>query len=900
MEGIVGMQQPASVADDRRAARPLPAVRFAIPGPSRVYVERRRLMERLDCGAELPLTLVSAPAGSGKTTLVAAWVAKRAATSSTAWITFEERDTTDAALWREVHQCLRRQGLVLPAARNDTARARTRMLTRLAAALAQRTHPLTLVLDGYEIATTKESSDIDFLLRNSGPHLHVVILTRVDPVLPLHRYRLADMVVEVRMADLAFTEDETARLVRRAGIVLGAPSISALTRRTKGWAAGLRFATMVLQRSADPDRAVAQLAGDTGNIAEYLTAEVLQTQTADVRELLLRTSVVDVLQPGLVEELAGRSAGRQLAALAGANVLVEPLADHPGWYRYHPLLRDLLRAELAHRSPARRVRLHKKAADWFAREGLVGSAVGMATTVGAWSDASAYVVDGLAIGEVLLGRDPDGLDHDLRKMPADVSDPAAAVVRAALALADRDTDLCAEELERASAALAAESAHDRAVELAADIVETVRSGLLDDPQTVTLAALTEHELVRQERGKLAAHPELTALVQASKGKALLHAGQVALAREALASAARVQAPGCEALTVTCLGYLALLDAQHGELRSAENWASRSLALADQAGIPPDSRPPAAEIALARVSTERSELRAGRGHLESAVRSYAVRDDSVLGAYSAIVQAGLLRARREIDDAIALLEEVAADPRSKSGWLLGPLRIEAAMLNVVHGRTDLAERMIEQLGDQDAAAGSLVLGHAALARDDWTGVAESVSAILAGGNGVPLQTVVAGRLLEAAYELHDGQLGRARTALNRALRLAAPEDLRRPFREAPAAVLRLLEADAELADRNRWLGSVAGARRQLIAAPQIRLASGKDDTHYAPYIEPLTAKEMEVLGHLSDLLTTDEIASTMFVSVNTVRTHIRNILRKLAVSRRNEAVRRARALSLIST
>jgi LuxR family transcriptional regulator, maltose regulon positive regulatory protein len=158
--------------------------------------------------------------------------------------------------------------------------------------------------------------------------------------------------------------------------------------------------------------------------------------------------------------------------------------------------------------------------------------------------------------------------------------------------------------------------------------------------------------------------------------------------------------------------------------------------------------------------------------------------------------------------------------------------------------------------------------------------------------------VRARLLEVACELHRGQAGPARTALNRALRLAAPEELRTPFREAPTIVRRFLETDTDLTDRNAWLGPVVGSRRKVLAARSIRPSGGNDEVRFEPYIEPLTAKETEVLGYLSELLTTEEIATVLFVSVNTVRTHIRSILRKLAVSRRNEAVRRARALSLI--
>jgi len=896
MGGKYGAEQSAGV-DGAGSVDPLSAVRFGIPRRPRRYVDRPRLNKRLDRGAELPLTLVSAPAGSGKTALVAAWAAaRRAATGrGIAWLTLEEQDVPAAMFLAEVVEALRRQGVVLPGARDDTADAHSQLLTELATALALRTHPVTLVLDGYEIAGAEQTSDLDFLLQHSDQRLHVVILTRVDPALPLLRYRQAEIITEIRMADLAFTEAETARLIHLSRISVRSDSVTALTRRTRGWAVGLRFASMYLERSDDPDEAVAHLAGDSGNIAQYLSVEMLRTQSAEVQSLLLRTSVVDVLQPGLIEELGGPSAGQTLVALSAGNVLVEPLPDHPGWYRYHPFLRDLLRAELAYESPRQRQQLLKKAADWFARQGLLEAAVGLASEAGAWSDASAYVVDGLAIGAVLLGDDSCGVYVTLRKMPPDVGDPAARVVRAALALTDRDTAWCTHELEQACTSLVPESDHDQAVELAADIVRTACSSLTGDPRTALLADLAERKLGTQDRRKLTAHPELALLVRAVKARALLQDGDITGARAALVAAVGAVVPGYENLTSACLGYLALLDSAEGALRDAREWAARSVALTEYAGGPAEWPPVATEIALAGVSIERHELRAGDDHVRAAMRSFDGCDEPVLQAQAAVVQARLLEARGALDEAMALVEAAADRTGADIGWPARPLQVEAAKLKVAQGWPDEAARMIERLDDRTDAVGILVLGQAHLQRENWTGVAASVSRILAQGNEMPLQATVGVRLLEAAYDLHCGESGRARTAVADAVRLAQPEELRRPFWEAAPAVRQLLESDPELVGQNPWLRPVLGPRTRTV---RIRTAPAPGRADAEPIIEPLTPKEMEVLGHLSELLTTEEIALEMYVSVNTVRTHIRNILRKLAVSRRNEAVRRARALSLI--
>lgn len=359
--------RPADLGD------PMLAARCAVPRLPRRYVDRPRLIAHLDRGAALPLTLVSAPAGSGKTALVAAWVAQRAEPhESIGWITFEAGDDRPSIFWPLVVACLRRRGVPLPdhAPAGDDRAHRT-MLSTLGSALAGRDRPLTLVLDGYEIADAELASGLEFLLSHSGGRLRLVITCRADPILPVHRLRLSEEMVEVRMADLAFTEAEASELLDSAAIGLRAETVRGLVDRTRGWVAGLRFASMVLADSVEPDVAAARVTGDTGNIAEYLMAEILQSQPSDVRDVLLRTSVVELLQPGLVEHLGGRTAGRTLAALGHANVLVEEIAGVPGWYRYHPVLRELLCAELNYSSPTLLATQQDRAATWYAEHGLV-------------------------------------------------------------------------------------------------------------------------------------------------------------------------------------------------------------------------------------------------------------------------------------------------------------------------------------------------------------------------------------------------------------------------------------------------------------------------------------------------------------------------------------------------
>src|SRR4051794_38004295 len=390
----MGKREPAMTV----SAPPGPALSggwLGIPSLPSHYVRRQRVLDRLSAVGGSPLVLVSAPAGSGKTSLVADWVTTHGDRERTSWVTFE---AGDEAFWPGLARCLERMGVgvsaqAFPATTGPLDR---HLLASAASAVASQPADVTVVVDGYEVVSVDLAADLDFLMRHSGHRLRLVLVSRADPVLPLYRYRLEDSVAEVRMVDLAFTDEEAAGLLTDCGVTLTRESVHALNARTKGWVTGLRFAARILGQREDPDRAVADVAGDSGNIGEYLMGEVLAAQTPEVRRLLLRTGIPETLMPGLMEELGGRSAGRTLEFLTRENLFIDPVPERPGYYRYHPFFRDLLRAELAYESPEVYDELQRTAAAWFAREGLLALAVTHYAAVGAWADATREVVEHLA------------------------------------------------------------------------------------------------------------------------------------------------------------------------------------------------------------------------------------------------------------------------------------------------------------------------------------------------------------------------------------------------------------------------------------------------------------------------------------------------------------------------
>jgi LuxR family maltose regulon positive regulatory protein len=850
-----------------RAREVLASARFAVPDPSGGHVSRRRLLSRLDAGKGVPLVLVSAPAGAGKTALVAEW-ARRLGGRAMGWVTFE---TGDEAVWPLLLQALARLSVDVPPGTVPATRPSRRLLTALSANLARLPSAVTVVLDGIELTSATDGEDLDFLLRHSGRKLRLVVTTRVDPVLPLYRYRLEDLLVELRAADLAFTDTEARDLFAGAGVVLTSANVHRLNLRVGGWAAGLRFVARSMSGRSDPDAAVDDVVSETVDIGEYLLTEVLDTQTPEVRQFLLDTSVADTLHPELVEQLVGHAAARTLSRLNGLNTFVEPVGGAGGCFRYHPIFRDLLRAQLSYENPDRLADLHVRTARWFRGEGDVDSAVGHLNATDAWQEAAELVVDSLAVGRLLAADDEHPMVAAMSGIPADTPGAEASVIRAVLALRAAEPDLCADELR------AVRSYPDEpGVAVCAAVVDAERARVADPPPDACEAAERARALLRHLHQPATPKDRslLGALTARCLGVARLRAGHLDAAAVALEAGARfAEESGDHALAADCLGRLALAEAVEGQLSEANRHAGESAAASDGAGRPTSWRSPAGLVALAWVAYERYDLRRAHEATRTALEAASLADDPVARGLLELVKAGLQRARGHFSLALTTLEHAAAQTPREETWLQARIAAERAKLQVSGGTPEPVPAETSTLPSERVPEAALALAQERLARRDYAAVADVLSPALADSS--PLPTRVSALLVEAAVEAAEHSPGRARDPLERAVRLAAPEQLRRPLREAPDRTRQLLAGGLLPATETRWL----------------------DSTLQQP-VERLTARELEVLTHLDELLTTDEIADVMFVSVNTVRTHVRSILRKLDAPRRNAAVRRARELGLL--
>ncbi len=821
---VAGRTAPGVLGSSRQTSS-----RVRPPAPTRHLIDRPRLIDRLsDAVEDSPLTLISAPAGYGKTVLAAAWTRSQQ-NRPVAWLTLTDRDGQPNVFWSRVLMAFACVGVLaadLPPILTDGFDLEELGEVLLVAG------PVVLVLDGAEkVQSRTVFAELARLLEHAGARVRVVMTARADPPMPLHRYRLDGTVTEIRFDDLVFTDPEKAAALKAHGVPpSGQPSRRALSR-LEGWPAGVRIAAVCLQRGQPDSR-------QNDAVADYLEAEVLDALADSDRELLLRLSVVDDLPPGLASTLTDRlDADELLKRMSSGNTFVLPIPMLPG-YRIHPVLRQVLTTRLGQREPEAVTELHGRAADWYAAQGEIRLAVEHAAAIGDWERAAGFVLDGGGVADLLqMSSTGIRLATCLASMP-DLDAHDVQLVHAVIAVGERRPDSA-----RAAVARVEEAGHASPVgrggrkrALTAAVVRTLLCDLAGDVDQTLSAAGRLREQLPVPTDRRDPHSEvLRALVRQAEGSARLRGGDLDGACDALRAVSEAAAGGGEDLRRHCLATLALAEACRGRLTISQGLVDELVRIGDV--------PVAGWLALAWVAIERQDLRRGRDALDSLARLRPAAGDGLLDSVSMLLRARLLRDRGDLAGARHLLAgiELAHD------WLAPLVRSEAMAVGVPVD--------VEEL--RSAPAGSIA------------------------------ERVHEGLVLAHACRL-AGDLGAARTGLTHALCIAEGEQLRRPFAHLPAETRSLLRSDHELQAKAGWLkpdltGPASGRRSNMDREP-LRV--------------DLSARELEVLRHLGDLYTTEEIAAQLFISVNTVRTHVRRILEKLGVSRRYEAVRRGRDLGLV--
>jgi LuxR family transcriptional regulator, maltose regulon positive regulatory protein len=843
-----------------------------------------------------PLTVLTGPPGAGKTMALALWAA--AEPGPVAWVGLDEYDNRPEVFWSYVVAALRGSGVSVPKTWSASGRGRTAdhmFLLRLAAALAALDAPATLVLDDLHLLTEQEVLDgLDFVLRNVGAGLRLVVASRMDPPLRLHRYRLAGHLTEIRASDLAFSIDEAGLLLAQHGCTLLSESVECLTRRTEGWAAGLRLAALSMAAHPDPDQFVKELSTEDSALTGYLVEEVLNAQPPEVRDMLLCTSILEQVSADAAVEVTGdeRAAGI-LMALAHANAFIRPIGG--GWFRYHTLFAEVLRLKLRCERPDQVAVLHRRAARWYEQNGLLADAVRHAARAGDWPLAAGLVIDDLAVGEVLEPRAGQCLADEFRGMPHDQTwtAPQPYLILAAAALSAGKDEPCTAALDAADGILERLPA-DREAEsrLAAVLIRLAAS---HTPNQMALAAArAEMLLSRVPGGKLARHPDIRARVISGRGAVELWSGRLDEAARVFESGvAAATASGREDDRAGFLGRLALAEALRGRLSQAAKLATRATGdpTADEQRPPCRHTNPAALLALAWVHLARNELRESRRHFRQADAALGVTSDMVIGTVAYLVAAlgSLAEGRAE---AAAHIVATARSGWPLPAWLEQRLSLIESRACVATGDIPAAVAAAERAGCDGSLEVAATLAYAWLAAGKGANARRLLAPALAAQFEAPEDVRLQACLVDARLSYHSGDDACGQRSLAAALRLAEREQLRLPFFLERSWIEPLLRHDPKLADAHRRLLAPIPRREQLPDAPSV------PEQATVLVVEPLTEREREVLRHVSRMLNTAEVASEMYISTNTVKTHLRSIYRKLAAAHRGEAVRRARQLELI--
>ncbi|MDQ1031997.1 LuxR family maltose regulon positive regulatory protein [Streptomyces umbrinus] len=891
-----GPEPTTSCADPQ--GDPFLHTRFAIPARPATFLRRERLVRHLDQALRTPLTMVSGAAGAGKTLLAADWAVR--GDRPVAWLTNDATAQGCGMFWAYFLQALSASGVPPPAevgSPADASRVDQTLLTRLAAGLSDRDRPVIVVLDEYDRVTAPEIAEqLEFVLHHAGRGMRLILVTRTEPLLPLHRYRAVGDMTEIRAAELAFTPEEAAALLELHELRVPVSAARTLVERTRGWAAGLRLCALAAQESPDPETYLKEFEVDRTTVADFLLAEVLKRQSPEAQDLLLRVSVLDRFGPELANALTGRAdAESVLAGLHRENAFVEYLGHDR--YRLHPLFGEILHAHLRMRSPGLEPELHRRAATWLRDSGSLAETLGHGAAAGDWEFTAGALVDDLAIGQLFTGLRSDHLAELFSGMGPEATSTATDLVRAARELARSDLDHGLPHLRHAEQSLAEEEripAGDAppglaAARLSCALLEALAARLTGSPARAETAAETAEELQQEVPAQLLdAHPEVAALLSTHLGSTRLWAGRFEDARDALSTAVACSGGASTALPrEESLGHLALIDYLNGWPGRAERKALAAVTETDRFGLREESGSGIELLVLAAVAVDRNELDRAQALLDTAADSQHAMRDPVMRAGRALATARLLLARGETHAALEAAEPgVAADVVSP--WSEAHQALVTSAAHLAEGRPETAAELLQEVpGDQPvcvvgAARAQLAAGRPGEALD-------LLDRVRPESRTGPAVTVRAS-LVRAQAADRAGDSATARRLVAHALHEARRERLRRPFLEAGPWIRPLLGTVPLRGLAEGWLTPGPPPCDAQRARP--------GDQPPAPVVEELSGREHDVLERLAQMMSTEEIAADLYVSVNTVKTHLKSVYRKLSVNRRHDAVHRARELRLL--
>jgi LuxR family maltose regulon positive regulatory protein len=871
-------------------------------------------VERLNEGllAGRRLALVSAPAGFGKTTLVAEWAASlasvwewlRAAERPCAWLSLDEGDNDPARFLTYLVAAL--QGVDSNIGRSAQAMLQTpqpaspeAILTSLINDISATPNPFVLVLDDYHlIRTLPIHQQLTFLLEHQPSQMHLVIASREDPPLPLPRLRARAQMVELRQADLTFTAEETAAFLRQTmGLELSRGDVAALQRRIEGWVAGLQLVGLSLRGRDDVEKLIGSFTGSHRYVLDYLIEEVFESQTDEVQDFLLKTSILDRFTASLCDAVcfgvtgtaAGpRSSREVLLALDQANLFVVPLDESRRWYRFHRLFADLLRQQLRRSEMGALVpELHRRASRWYDAEGFPSDAVKHALAASDWGRAAALILEVedemLKRGEVvtLLGWLRALPDETLRSHPQLYLSYGWALILTGQLDAAGSTLAEAERVAQGQAGGDGPEAFLGNIVSAQAFMARVRG---NDVRTIELSQRALSLLPPDD-------PESRCILAVNLGMAHWSQGHLTEAGQALMEAEQAaQRSGNHYARLTALAFLGVVHAAKGRLHEGAEWLREAIRAGR--GSPPTAL---AYDTLSALLYEWNDLDGAAEHLEQGIELGA-RSGNVeiqIGGYRHLAR--LRQAQGDPSAALDALQQAHHLAREKDVSPLMRARNAACHVRIALAQGDLATAILwaEHVAvDADGSAFypllGLTLARLLLAQNEKAAAAQQLEAWYEAAVRAGWQFgVIEVRALQA---LAAPTADQALTFLADALALAEPEGYVRTFVDKGEPIAKLLRQAAARGTEPAY------ARRLLGGFSRPPAPSRPTEQRLT---EPLSERELDVLQILAKHKTNQEIAQTLVISVNTVKTHLKNIYGKLGVHNRQEAVAEARELNLLA-
>jgi LuxR family maltose regulon positive regulatory protein len=906
---------------------PILQTKLCIPPIRPELVSRPRLIERLSAGPHRKLTLVSAPAGFGKTTLVSEWVDDlqvAAANESqivhgTAWLSLDESDNDPTRFLAYSIAALQTieanigKG-ALSALQSPQPPPTEAVLTSLINEIAAIPDRMILVLDDYHLIDAQPIHDaLTFLLEHLPPHMHLIIATRDDPHLPLARLRARGQLTELRATDLRFTFSEAAEFLNQVmGLDLSAEDISALETRTEGWIAGLQLAAISMQGHKDTSGFIKSFTGSHRFVLDYLVEEVLEQQSESVQTFLRQTAVLDRLTDSLCDALTGQGNGQAtLEMLERANLFIVPLDEERRWYRYHHLFADLLRQRQRQTQREQVPTLHHRASEWYEQNGFADEAIEHALHAEDFERAAHLIEEhvdaiwqrgehirlrrwlaGLPV-ELVFSRPHLCIPHAWDLFTSGQHDAAEQSLQAAArALDPRTTETSPPERD-----LLADSDKHQIQGRVAAIRAFLASYRGDLPGTIQYARQALDNLPEQD-----SNWRSTAAI--ALGDAYSFRGELAAAYRARLQALEASKAGGNIYMIASLK-LADTHRQQGQLRRTLEICRQQWELAQEIGL---SQTVVAGWLLAIWGETLAELNDLEGAIRQARKGVKLtergKDVMVIG-WSNLCLMRVLFSRGDFAGADKIIQKIENIARKHDipPFITNPMAAWQARIWLAQVNLDAAAQWVGERG-LDADEGPtllremeyMALVRILIAQGRLAETTRLLQRLLdTAETGGHTSRAIELLMLQALASQAGGDATQAMMTLEQALTLAEPGGYVRIFVDEGPPMARLLYAVLSRGIAPNYV------QRLLAAFPSAvpeQADSSKSQAPESEWIEPLSERELEVLQLIAKGLTNREIASRLFLSVNTVKAHARTIYGKLDAHNRTQAVARAGALGIL--